>query len=85
MTGIAKVFKNGRSQAVRLPKEFRFSVDEVRVTRVGNGILLEPIERQKFDPDAWLARMAEFKGIEFPDCDERGQSILDDQPDGSFD
>lgn len=40
---IAKVFWNGRSQAVRLPKEFRVAGDTVRVRRHGNAIILEPI------------------------------------------
>ena len=39
----AKLFWNGRSQAVRLPKEFRFEGDRVRITRMGAGILLEPL------------------------------------------
>lgn len=38
----AKVFKHGNSQAVRLPKEFRFAGDEVQVKRVGAGVLLLP-------------------------------------------
>lgn len=38
----AKVFRNGRSQAVRLPKEFRFEGDEVYVKRVGNAVVLLP-------------------------------------------
>lgn len=38
----AKVFMSGRSQAVRLPKEFRFSCDELNVRRFGRGIVLEP-------------------------------------------
>jgi antitoxin VapB len=38
----AKLFANGQSQAVRLPKEFRFPGDRVRVKRLGNGVLLEP-------------------------------------------
>ena len=38
----AKLFTNGRSQAVRLPKEFRFRGDRVRVKRLGNGVLLQP-------------------------------------------
>ena len=41
----AKLFQNGRSQAVRLPKEFRFSGSEVIVQRYGNGILLLPKEK----------------------------------------
>lgn len=52
--GIARVFKHGRSQAVRLPKEFRVTGDRVRVRRVKNGILLEPIA---FDVKAWFAEM----------------------------
>ena len=40
---IAKLFKTGRSQAVRLPKEFRFDGKEVRIRRVGTGVLLEPM------------------------------------------
>jgi virulence-associated protein VagC len=40
----AKIFKNGRSQAVRLPKEFRFEGDEVEIRRdpVTGAVLLEP-------------------------------------------
>lgn len=41
---IAKVFENGRSQAVRLPKKFRFSVDEVVVQQLGEAVLLVPKE-----------------------------------------
>lgn len=39
----AKLFKTGRSQAVRLPKEFRFEGESVRIRRVGDGVLLEPV------------------------------------------
>ncbi len=38
--GIARLFRNGRSQAVRLPREFRFPGDRVRVRRVGRGVVL---------------------------------------------
>ena len=38
----AKVFKTGRSQAVRLPKEYRFDTDEVGINKVGNVIVLYP-------------------------------------------
>lgn len=37
---IAKIFMNGRSQAVRLPKEYRFNTDEVYITRQGDNIIL---------------------------------------------
>ncbi len=39
---IAKLFKNGNSQAVRLPKDYRFAGDEVYINKVGNMIVLIP-------------------------------------------
>ncbi|MBB6251530.1 antitoxin [Nitrospirillum iridis] len=39
----AKLFWSGRSQAVRLPKDFRFEGEEVRIRRHGNAVILEPI------------------------------------------
>jgi len=41
----AKVFMSGRSQAVRLPKEYRFDGDEVLIKRIGNGVVLLPRTR----------------------------------------
>ena len=38
----AKIFENGRSQAVRLPKEFRFNAEEVAVNKIGDIVLLIP-------------------------------------------
>ena len=38
----AKIFMNGRSQAVRIPKEFRFEGKEVHIRREKNGILILP-------------------------------------------
>jgi antitoxin VapB len=46
----AKLFTNGRSQAVRLPKEFRFEGKEVRVRHAMGGVLLEPVEAQVEKP-----------------------------------
>ncbi|MBP9884699.1 MAG: AbrB/MazE/SpoVT family DNA-binding domain-containing protein [Leptospiraceae bacterium] len=40
----AKLFKNGDSQAIRLPKEFRFKGKEVYIRREGNNIILTPID-----------------------------------------
>ena len=40
----ARLFQSGRSQAVRLPKEYRFSCSEVVVKHFGNGVLLLPID-----------------------------------------
>ncbi|MCM1184340.1 MAG: antitoxin [Roseburia sp.] len=43
---MAKVFENGRSQAVRLPKEYRFSDEEVAVNKIGDVVLLMPKENK---------------------------------------
>ncbi len=54
MSAIAKLFTHGRSQAVRLPKEFRFEGKEVRVSRVGNRVILEPLGSEEAMPWAEL-------------------------------
>ena len=40
----AKLFRNGQSQAVRLPKEFRFDGEQVHIQRVGNAVVLLPVD-----------------------------------------
>ena len=64
-SGTAKIFKHGRSQAVRLPKEFRFEGDRVRIRRVDQGVLLEPLipdatnwfdELDRFDAEPFIAK-----------------------------
>ena len=61
----AKVFMSGRSQAVRLPKEYRFDGDEVLIKRVGNAVVLLPRTRswdtlfqslEQFEPGFKLGR-----------------------------
>jgi antitoxin VapB len=56
-TDIAKLFKNGRSQAVRLPREFRFEGDRVRIRRVDKGVLLEPLIP---DITRWFEELDQF-------------------------
>jgi len=51
--GFARLFRNGRSQAVRLPQEFRFRGDRVRIRRMGRGVLLEPI----MEVNEWFAAL----------------------------
>ncbi len=58
-TATAKLFKHGRSQAVRLPKEFRLPGKEVRVRRIGHAVLLEPLARGR-DRDMIKAIFAEI-------------------------
>ena len=62
----AKLFENGRSQAVRLPKEFRFEGSEVRIRRGVNGaVVLEPVapeERPWRTAAEWLEHIAAAGG-----------------------
>lgn len=57
MGQFAKLFRNGNSQAVRLPQEFRFKGDRVRIRRSGNSVVLEPVT---VDPEEWLAALKEI-------------------------
>jgi len=54
--GFAKIFANGQSQAVRLPKEFRFIGEEVRIRRVNDGVLLQSLD---LDPVEWFGKLDE--------------------------
>jgi antitoxin VapB len=54
MMATAKLFWSGRSQAVRLPKDFRFRGKEVRIRRHGNAVVLEPLA----DDWTWLDAIA---------------------------
>jgi antitoxin VapB len=60
---IAKLFRNGRSQAVRLPQEFRFEGDRVRIRRVGQGVLLEPMIQ---DTKEWFRKLDELNSEPLP-------------------
>lgn len=53
----AKIFQNGHSQAIRLPKAFRLSGTEVKISRDGNRIILEPLEQSW---DDWLLAIEQF-------------------------
>jgi antitoxin VapB len=56
VSATAKIFMHGRSQAVRLPKEFRFEGTEVRVSKVGDKVILEPMRRTEAEVAAvWAA------------------------------
>jgi antitoxin VapB len=54
MSQFAKLFQNGSSQAVRLPREFRFKGDKVKIRRSGKSVVLEPVID---DPESWLAEL----------------------------
>ena len=65
----ARLFTNGRSQAVRLPREFRFEGDRVKIRAYGRGVLLEPLD---VDVDDWFADLDRF-GHDLLDPRERNQ------------
>ena len=81
MTSTAKLFMHGRSQAVRLPKEFRFEGTEVRVSKVGDKVILEPIEKKPFDAAAWRARLEEYQHIPFIEDGRNHGTIVEDDND----
>lgn len=54
----ARLFQSGRSQAVRLPKEYRFTGTEVVVKHFGNGVLLLPVD------DPWQTLQAALAAFE---------------------
>lgn len=76
ITDTAKIFTTGRSQAVRLPKAYRFDTTEVFIEKVGNTVILRP----KRNKDEWWASvqnaLAQFEG--FPEEIERERGILPD-------
>jgi len=69
VTETAKVFMSGRSQAVRLPKAFRFATDEVTIERKGDAVIMRP----KLSPDQWWAEVTQalqgFAGMDFVERD----------------
>ena len=75
----ARVFWSGRSQAVRLPRQFRFDTDQVRIQRRGNAVILEPIPQDW----AWLDGLIEPLDEDFVDA-AMEQSREQSRPDLTF-
>jgi antitoxin VapB len=57
----ARIFNNGNSQAVRLPKEFRFDEDEVIIKKIGDMVILMPT---KYKAETLLAMFEEIGPME---------------------
>lgn len=55
----AKIFWSGRSQAVRLPKSYRFDAEKVRIRRHGNAVILEPVTEDWAWLDAVVGKLDE--------------------------
>ena len=62
-----KLFRNGRNQAVRIPREFELPGDRAVMRKEGHRLILEPVEPQSFV--AWLATL-EPSDEEFPSIDD---------------
>ena len=71
----AKLFQNGQSQAVRLPKQYRFAGDKVLIKRVGNAVVLLP------EQDSWETLFASLEQFSTDFMDERSQSETQDRED----
>ncbi len=74
----AKVFWSGRSQAVRLPKAFRFDTEKVRIRRHGRSVILEPVA----DNWDWLDTLVgpvdeDFEAAMAEKSEEQKRSALD--------
>jgi len=67
----AKLFKNGKSQAVRLPKQFKFQGTEVYIKRIGRNVMLIP----KDDP--WESLISSLDNFSDDFMADREQPVLD--------
>jgi antitoxin VapB len=74
----AKLFWSGRSQAVRLPKDFRMEGEKVRIRRHGNAIILEPVTTDWSWLDALAGQLdADFVQAATEESEEQKRPSLD--------
>lgn len=73
----AKLFQNGRSQAVRLPKAFRFEGEEVTVRREGDAVILEPVRKRGWPKEYWARVTRLRRDLELGDVPPLGGKLLD--------
>jgi len=67
----AKLFANGQSQAVRLPKEYRFDGDEVYIKKIGNAVVLIPKGKEW---DMFISGLASFSDDFMADWPSSGET-----------
>src|SRR5260370_27468160 len=79
MGATAKLIVDGDSQMVLLPEEFRFEGSEVRISKIGDKVILEPVAKKPFDVTAWRAGLERYRDIPFID-DGRDQGINNNAP-----
>jgi antitoxin VapB len=73
----AKLFRNGRSQAVRLPKAFRFEGEEVSIRREGDSVILEPLKIRRWPRGYWRSWGKASRNLEAPEPLPYGGSPID--------
>ena len=69
----AKLFQNGQSQAIRLPKAYRFAGQKVFIKKIGNAVVLIP------EQHSWQTLFDSLDGFSADFMDERSQPALDDR------
>ena len=74
---VAKLFKHGGSQALRLPKEFRFKGDTVTLRKDGDKVIVEP---ETFDARAWLKTLHALNDEPFMPGGRNQPPMPDDKP-----
>lgn len=62
-----RLFRNGRNQALRIPREFEFEGDEAILRREGDRLIIEPVRKGKL---LTLLAALEPLDVSFPDVDE---------------
>ena len=73
----AKIFTNGRSQAVRLPREFRFAGKEVAIRKEGDAVILEPVGKRTWPAGYWHRIDRRAKDLELGRIVPIGGHLLD--------
>jgi virulence-associated protein VagC len=73
----AKIFANGRSQAVRLPREFRFEGKEVAIRKEGEAVVLEPVAKRKWPAGYWQRIDRRAKDLDLGRVAPIGARLLD--------
>lgn len=77
----AKLFTHGGSQAVRLPKAFRFEGGEVRIRKEGDRVILEPVGRDWEEFFRWIDGRKtggpEDEWVQLPDAAPSGETAAD--------
>lgn len=76
-----RVFRNGRSRAIRIPKDFDFEGDEVTIRKEADGSLTVVPDRRERSPREiieWLREQPKLTDDDFPDIDDSDMLPLDD-------